>query len=97
MLSVIRSVSVPLGITTPGEPNISSTIWRTVSNQKDRIYFYDSSTSPNVFWVPLTDLDLKKGAPVKKLSLTGGRVYSRNAIGNFEEAKPFAFLPANPA
>lgn len=96
VLSVIRSVSVPLGITTPGEPNIASTIWRTVSNQKDKIYFYDSSTSPNAFWVPLSDLNLKKGSPVKKLSLTGGRIYSGNAANNFEEAKPFDFLPATP-
>lgn len=96
VLGVIRSVSVPLGITTPGQPNIASTIWRTVSNQKDKIYFYDSSTSPNVFWVPLSDLNLKKGAPVKKLSLTGGKIYSGNAAVNFEEAKPFAFLPADP-
>lgn len=28
--SVIRNVSVPYGISTPGEPNISSTRWRTV-------------------------------------------------------------------
>lgn len=96
VLGVIRSVSIPLGITTPGQPNIASTIWRTVSNQKDKIYFYDSSTSPNVFWVPLSDLNLKKGAPVKKLSLTGGQIYSGNAVAHFEEAKPFAFLPANP-
>lgn len=96
VLSVIRSVSVPLGITTPGEPNIASTIWRTVSNQKDKVYFYDSSTSPNVFWVVLSDLDLKNGAPVKKLTLTGGKIYSGNAAKNFEIAKPFAFLPAKP-
>lgn len=96
VLSVIRSVSVPLGITTPGEPNISSTIWRTVANQKDKVYFYDSSTSPNAFWVALSDLDLKSGAPVKKLSLTGGKVYSGNAVDRFEVSKPFAFLPAKP-
>lgn len=97
VLSVIRSVSVPLGITTPEKPNIASTIWRTVSNQKDKIYFYDSSTSPNVFFVPLSDLNLKNGAPVKKLTLAGGKIYSGNAASNFEEAKPFTFLPANPA
>jgi choloylglycine hydrolase len=33
VLSVIRAVGVPLGITTPDQPNISSTIWRTVSDQ----------------------------------------------------------------
>lgn len=96
VLSVIRGVSVPLGITTPGEPNISSTIWRTISNQKDKVYFYDSSTSPNVFWIALADLDLKNGAKVKKLTLTGGKIYSGNAVSHFEPATPFAFLPAKP-
>lgn len=92
VLSVMRSVSVPLGITTPDQPNISSTLWRTVADQKNKVYFFDSSTSPNAFWVPLADLDLAPGAPVKKLDLTGGKVFSGNAAGDFVEAKPFVFL-----
>lgn len=94
VLGVIRSVSVPLGITTPGQPNIASTLWRTVSDQKNKLYFFDSATSQNVFWVPLADLDFKSNAPVKKLITSGGKVYSGNAAAHFEEAKPFAFLPA---
>ena len=96
VLSVIRSVSVPLGITTPGEPNISSTIWRTVSDHKNKVYFFDSATSPNIFWVPLAVLDLREGAGVKKLTVDGGRIYSGNAADKFEPAQPFAFLPADP-
>ena len=96
VLSVIRSVSVPLGITTPGQPNISSTIWRTVSDQKNKVYFYDSSTSPNTFWVPLADLDLKEGAPVKMLDITGGRVFAGNAADKFVETKPFTFMKVVP-
>lgn len=96
VMGVIRSVSVPLGITTPGEPNIASTLWRTASDQKNKVYFFDSATSPDTFWVPLADLDFKEGASVKKLTTSGGKVYSGNAATNFEEAKPFAFLPAKP-
>ena len=92
---VMRGVSVPLGITTPGEPNISSTLWRTISNQRDKVYFFDSATSPNAFWVPLADLDLKAGAKVKKLALAGGKVYAGNAAAAFEPAEPFTFLPAS--
>jgi len=92
VLSVMRSVSVPLGITTPGQPNISSTLWRTVSDQKNKVYFFDSSTSPNAFWVPLADLDLAPGAPAKKLALAGGVIHSGNAAGEFVEAAPFTFL-----
>lgn len=96
VLSVIRSVSVPLGITTPEQPNISSTLWRTVADQKNKIYFFDSATSPNVFWIPMAELDLKEGASVKKLTLVGGKIYARNAVSNLEDAKPFEFLPATP-
>jgi choloylglycine hydrolase len=35
VLGVIRSVSVPLGITTPGQPNIASTLWRIAADQKN--------------------------------------------------------------
>lgn len=96
VLGVIRAVSVPLGITTPGAPNISSTLWRTVSDQKNKVYFFDSATSPNTFWVPLDDLDFTKGAPVKKLVASGGKVYAGNTANLFEKAEPFAFLPAKP-
>jgi penicillin V acylase-like amidase (Ntn superfamily) len=60
-MGVIRSVSVPLGITTPGKPNIASTLWRTAADHKNKVYFFDSATSPDTFWVPLADLDLKEG------------------------------------
>lgn len=90
--SVMRAVSVPVGFIEPGAPNIASTLWRTVSDQKNKIYFFDSATSPNTFWVPLSDLDLKAGAPVKKLTLTGGKVYSGNAAKLFEPATPFSFM-----
>ncbi|MFG1473812.1 linear amide C-N hydrolase [Xanthobacter agilis] len=93
--SVMRAVSVPLGFIEPGSPNIASTLWRTVSDQKNRVYFFDSATSPNTFWVPLDDLDLKPGAPVKKLPLTGGKLYSGNAARAFELAQPFTFLPVD--
>lgn len=96
VMSVIRAVSVPLGITTPDEPNIASTLWRTVSDQKNKVYFFDSATTPNTFWVPLADLDLSEGAPAKKLAIAGGKYYSGNATEHFVEAAPFQFLQADP-
>jgi penicillin V acylase-like amidase (Ntn superfamily) len=94
VFSVIRGVSVPLGFTTPGQPNIASTIWRTVYDQKHKVLYFDSATSPTVFWVPLAELDFKEGAAVKKLALAGGKTYSGSAAAKFEKATPFAFLPA---
>jgi penicillin V acylase-like amidase (Ntn superfamily) len=94
VFGVIRGVSVPLGITTPGQPNIASTYWRTFSDHKNKVYYFDSATSPNVFWVPLDELDLKEGSAVKKLKLIGNETYSGSAAGKFEPAEPFKFLPA---
>src|SRR5262245_42608453 len=95
VLSVVRSIGVPLGITHPTKPNISSTLWRTVWNHKNKVLFFDSATTPNTFWVPLAELDFKEGAPVKKLTMAGGRVYAGNAASGFEPATPFAVMPAN--
>ena len=45
VLSVMRNVSVPFGITTPDKPHISSTRWRSVANQKDKVYYFESTYS----------------------------------------------------
>lgn len=95
VFGVIRGVSVPLGFTTPGQPNIASTIWRTVYDHKNRVLFFDSATSPTVFWVPLAEMDFKAGALTKKLTLTGDKTYHGSAAAEFKEAKPFRFLEAN--
>lgn len=91
---VIRNVSVPLGITTPGQPNISSTIWRTVADHKNKRYYFESTRSPNVFWVNLSDMDFAEGKPTKKLTLTGGAIFTGNAAAQFRPADPFKFLPS---
>lgn len=92
VFSVMRNVSVPFGISTPDEPNISSTRWRTVSDQKDKVYYFESTLSPNVFWIDLKGLDFNAEAPVKKLTLTGNEIYAGNAAKDFKETAPFIFL-----
>jgi choloylglycine hydrolase len=69
-MSVIRSVSVPVGITTPGQPNIASTQWRTMADQKEYVYYFESAFSPYLFWIDLKKLDFSEATPVKKLTLT---------------------------
>lgn len=94
VLGVQRTVSTPLGIAVPGQPNLSSTIWRTTADQRHKVYFFDSATRPNTFWVSLAKLDLKPGAAPRKLSLTHGEIYSGEASGHFQPAGPFTFLAA---
>jgi penicillin V acylase-like amidase (Ntn superfamily) len=93
-MSVQRAVSVPLGIATPGQPNISSTIWRTAADQKHLTYYFGSATRPSSFWISLARLNLKPGAPVKKLTVQNGEVFSGEVSGQFKDAEPFKFLQA---
>ncbi|MBU3623612.1 linear amide C-N hydrolase [Polynucleobacter sp. AP-Latsch-80-C2] len=92
LMGVLRSIGVPLGITTPDKPNISSSIWRTISDQSNMIYYFDSATTPNTFWVDFKDVDFSNGAPVKKLAVAGGKYYAGNAASQFVAAEPFTFL-----
>src|SRR5260221_14044861 len=74
MFSVMRNMSVPMGIANSGEPNVAATLWRTVSHQKNRIYYFDSTSSPNVFWLSLDKLRLGQGGRVEKLDLAHGAI-----------------------
>jgi penicillin V acylase-like amidase (Ntn superfamily) len=91
VLSLMRSVGTPLGFSLEEQPWVSSTIWRTVSDSTNRVVIFDSAMAPATFWVKLDELDLKRGAPVKKLELAGGKTYSGNAIDKFVDAKLFVF------
>ena len=94
MFSVIRGVSVPLGFTVPGKPNIASTVWRTAYDQKKMMLYFDSATSPSVFWLKIGDLALAPGSPVQRLPLAEGQTYGGDAKAALRPAEPFAFLPA---
>ncbi|MCS5690430.1 linear amide C-N hydrolase [Cyanobium sp. FGCU-6] len=94
VLGVVRAVSVPLGISTPGVPNVASTLWRVASDQKRRVLYFDSVTAPSVFWVSLDQINLSAGAPVRRLPVAGGRIYGGETAARFEPTPAFAFLPA---
>lgn len=97
-LSVIRSASVPVGITTPGKPNIASTQWRTMADQRNMMYFFESAFSPYLFWVDLNKIDFAAGGPVRKLGLTDqsvalvdGKFVSGEVSDYFTPTPPFMF------
>lgn len=95
VFSVVRNVSVPYGIATPGQPNIASTRWRTVADHKRRLYFFESALTPNVFWVDLTQADFSpETGTVKKLELGPDQriTYSGMANDRFRDSEPFKFL-----
>src|SRR5665647_970910 len=94
VFSVIRNVSVPYGISTPNEPNISSTRWRTVADHKRKLYFFESVLTPNTFWVDLKAIDFSAATgKVRKLDLGENQtnIFSGDTTANFKEAQPFRF------
>ncbi|MCH8542218.1 MAG: linear amide C-N hydrolase [Alcanivorax sp.] len=94
VFSVIRNVSVPLGISTPDSPHISSTRWRTVVDHKARRYYFESAMMPNTFWVDLRKLNFapRAGARVLTLGPDQREMYAGDVSGKFRRSEPFAFL-----
>jgi penicillin V acylase-like amidase (Ntn superfamily) len=66
-------------------------IWRTVGDNTNRVYYFESTLSPSLLWVRLDKLNFNPGAPVKKLSLVGNYNLAGDVTSQFVEAKPFVF------
>ncbi len=92
VFSVIRNCSVPFGISSEAEPNISSTRWRSVADHKNLVYYFETVKTPNTFWVDLKKIDFKKNAPVKRLGVSKGEVYAGETSQQFVTTKPFTFM-----
>jgi choloylglycine hydrolase len=93
VLSVMRNVAQPFGTADPDRPNNSPTRWRTVGDLTHRVYYFESSTSPNIVWMKLGALDFATGAPAKRLDLTNAPDRVGDCSTQFEAAEPFPFPP----
>lgn len=94
VLSVIRNVSVPRGLSTPDQPNISSTRWRTVADHTGMRYFFESTASPNIFWVDLRKVDFSSAAGARRLELGANErnIFHGEVHGLFKQVPMFEFL-----
>ncbi|MBB4399139.1 penicillin V acylase-like amidase (Ntn superfamily) [Bradyrhizobium sp. ERR14] len=91
---MIRNVSVPYGIKMPNEPYVSSTRWRTVADQQQKLYFFESVLTPNTVWADLKKIDFSPATGRgRKLDL--GRNEDHTVTGDatalFHDAEPFKF------
>lgn len=94
MLAVVRNASVPFGEDDPEHPNIAPTRWRVVASPSDNLYFFDSTTAPNTFWVNLAALDLSEGGPVLRLDLQGETDRVGDVTSAFEPSPVLAWVDA---
>ncbi len=91
---VMRSVSVPLGIMHATQANNAATLWRTIVDHKNKVFYFDSATSPNTFWISLSKLDFSENTSVKKIQLSNGEIFAGDVSSQFIPTKSFNFLPA---
>jgi len=93
VFSLIRQISVPLGVLDPAKPNLASTLWRSLLDHRDRRYYFEHVKSPSVFWIDLDKLDLSENGLVRCVVIDGkDRLLSGEASRNFTVREPFEFL-----
>ena len=93
VFGVIFNCSVPVGISLPDNPEISSTRWRSVSDQKKLIYYYGTTLNPSIMWVNLNDFLLTPGSPIMKLDIQNQKKpYIGNVIKDMVKSKGFSPL-----
>lgn len=92
VISVARNMAQPFGTPDPTRPNISPTRWRTVCDLTNGVYYFESTTSPNIIWVSLQNLNFEEGSPVKKLDLVNKPDRIGDVSTNFQETEPFEWL-----
>jgi len=56
------------------------------------VYYFESTLSPDIFWIDFKGLDFNPGAKIKKLNLTDGEIYAGNAASHFKDDKGLDFL-----
>ncbi len=95
VFSVMRNVSVPIGIKIPGKPNIADTLWLTVSDQKNKVYYYQDTNSPSILWAKLNELDIKEGSGPRKLQLDGNPDNRWRPDQEFQTSRSFQVPRAN--
>lgn len=87
--TIVENVSVPYSYMIEGEPNLSSTQWRSYANLRDRRYYFDIVTNLGCFYLDLTKLDLYNGAPVLKLDTSKSAAMTGCVNNKLKPSEPF--------
>lgn len=71
--TVMANVSVPYGYNIQGEPNVSMTQWRSISDLKRKVYYFRFCDTLGNFWIDLSRISLTPGSPALKLDTSRNR------------------------
>jgi penicillin V acylase-like amidase (Ntn superfamily) len=84
LMSVIRNVHAPYGISSPERPRAIPTIWTIVSDLTERDYYFNSAMSLNTVLTHLDKFNLQSGAAVMKLDLVNNPDLSGDVTSEFK-------------
>ena len=87
--TVMMNVSVPYLYSVAGEPNVSSTQWRSFCNLRDLRYYFDVAVNNGFYYIDLNRLMLQPGAPVMKLTVADWPDLTGCGNKALRESKPF--------
>lgn len=87
--SILVNSSVPYTYRIEGEPNVSSTQWRSYADLRDRCYYFEIVTNPGYYYIDLARLDLRPGKPVRKLDTAKEKALVGCANESLVSSEPF--------
>lgn len=87
--SVIDGVSVAYGYEVPGQPNLSSSQWRSIADLNRGRYNFKFADEMGMFYVDLSQLNLNPGAPVLMLDTTHRSDFFGNVNNRLVKTVPF--------
>lgn len=91
MLSVMRNAAQPFTQPDPKRPEASHTVWRSVSDATDQIYFFEMALGPNIVWVRLQGLDFSPQAPIRMLDPEQEGDLVGDVTAQFKPSAPLSF------
>ncbi len=87
--SILVNSSVPYTYNISGEPNLSSTQWRSYSNLRDKLYYFDIVTNPDYYYVDLKKCDLTPTGKILKLDTEKTSDLIGDVTDRFEKSEGF--------
>ena len=87
MMSLMNNVSVPFGSPYSGVSGTYPTWYRSIMDPDQRVYYVQTTITPNTFWVEMDKLDLKPDAAPRKLPIFDPELMGETS-SVFKEATP---------
>lgn len=87
--SVLMNSCVPYTYEIQGEPNLSSTQWRSYADLRDLCYYFEFVTNTGYYYVDLKKVNLNKGASVMKFDTSKSNDMAGEINKYLEKSNPF--------